>query len=188
MFDESNSPHVSGSSASKLVRQAIEVFQRTRGTLPKRIVVHKTSRFNEGEKEGFLAGAENVEHVDLLAFGTRDIKLVRWGTNPPIRGTMVRLPDQSVLLYTSGYIPYLDVYPGPRVPSPLEILEHHGRTQIDILCKEILALTKLNWNNAKFCTKAPITIGFAKRVGAIMRESPPDIEINDVGTKFKFYM
>lgn len=188
LVDDNNAPHVKAPNASKLMQDAIDVFKRNTGHLPKRVVVHKTSRFSEAEKEGFLAGAENIDSVDLIAFGTRDIKLIRWGTNPPIRGTMVKLPDKSILLYTSGYIPYLDVYPGPRVPAPLELLEHHGETQTDLLCKEILSLTKLNWNNAKFCTKAPVTIGFARRVGSVMRETPPDIDIKDVGTKFKFYM
>jgi len=55
------------------------------------------------------------------------------GEKPPIRGTMVRLSDDSVLLYTYGFIPYLGVYPGPRVPSPLEILEHFGNTSIDTI-------------------------------------------------------
>ncbi|TBR08567.1 MAG: hypothetical protein EPO62_06720 [Candidatus Nitrosotenuis sp.] len=188
--DENNAAHISKNDATSLIQQAIDVYKRNRnGQPPSRIVIHKTSRFDDGEQAGFAEGSKDVHRVDLVAFGERDIKLMRWGTNPPIRGTMVRLPDNSVLLYTSGYIPYLDVYPGPRVPSPLEILEHHGQTSIETICKEILALTKLNWNNAKFCTKAPITIGFARRVGSILREMPPDIDIKDeVGTKFKFYM
>ena len=185
--DDTCAPHISFQNAAKLTQQAIDVFKRNTDCLPKRIVVHKTSRFNEAEKKGFAVGSENIDY-DLVAFGTRDIKLIRWGTNPPIRGTMVRLPDRSVLLYTSGYIPYLGVYPGLRVPSPLEILEHHGESQINTICKEILSLTKLNWNSAKFCTKAPITIGFARKVGEIMREAPPDINLKIVGTKFKFYM
>lgn len=187
-IDENNSPHISQNDASSLIQQAIDVYKRNNeGQLPKRVVIHKTSRFDENERNGFTEGGKDVHRVDLVAFGSREIKLMRWGTNPPIRGTMVRLPDNSILLYTSGFIPYLDVYPGPRVPSPLEILEHHGQTPIETICNEILSLTKLNWNNAKFCTKAPITIGFAKRVGAIMREAPPDTEINN-GAKFKFYM
>ena len=79
---------------------------------------------------------------------------------------MVKMPDKSMLLYTSGYIPYLEVYPGPRVPSSLEILEYFGDTTMDVIGKEILALTKLNWNNAKVSKKAPITIAFSRRVGA----------------------
>jgi hypothetical protein len=184
-IDDNNSPHVSKTAAATLIRYATDVYQRTKEYPPTRIVVHKTSRYNADEFEGFNLGAKGIAKLDLVAFGTRGIKFIRWGQQPPVRGTMVRLPDQSTLLYTFGYIPYLGVYPGPRVPSPLEILEHHGTTPIDTICSEILALTKLNWNNAKFCTKSPITIGFSKRVGEILRQAPPSTKIGD---RFKFYM
>ena len=59
---------------------------------------------------------------------------------------------------------------------------------MDIIGKEILALTKLNWNSAKFYIKAPITIAFSRRVGGILREIPPDMDPKEIGTKFKFYM
>lgn len=182
--DENNSPHVSKEEAGKLMQYAIEVYTRNKRYPPRRIVVHKTSRYNDDEKAGFST-SQIVHEIDLVAFGSRDIKLIRWGKHHPSRGTMVRLPDGSVILYTFGYIPYLGVYPGPHVPSPLEILEHHGTTPIEKICSEILSLTKLNWNNAKYCTKAPVTIGFARRVGEILREAPPDAQIED---RFKFYM
>lgn len=183
--DENNAPHISKEEATSLLKHALEIYQRNKGHQPGRMVVHKTSRFDSNEVAGFKEAVQGVSKLDLVAFGTRDIKLVRWGQYPPVRGTMVRLPDQSVLLYTFGYIPYLSVYPGPRVPSPLEILEHHGSTSIDTICGEIMALTKLNWNNAKFCTKSPITIGFARLVGEIIRQVPEDTRLAD---RFKFYM
>ena len=189
ILDEKNTPHVSGKEAFNLIKKAVDVYKRNNdGMIPKRIVVHKSSKYTVDEKEGFLAGAEGIPKRDLLAFGTRNIKLIRWGKHPPIRGTMVKLPDNSMLLYTSGYVPYLEVYPGPRVPSPLEILEYSGDTTMDIIGKEILALTKLNWNSAKFYIKAPITIAFSRRVGGILREIPPDMDPKEIGTKFKFYM
>ena len=190
ILDEKNAPHVSGKEAFSLIKKAIEVYKRNNDDMiPKRIVIHKSSRYNEDEKEGFLAASEGIPKKDLLALETRGItKLIRWGRHPPVRGTMVKLPDESMLLYTSGYISYLEVYPGPRVPSPLEILEHFGDATMDIIGREILALTKLNWNHAKFCIKEPITIAFSRRVGSILREMPPYMNPKDIGAKFKFYM
>jgi len=185
LVDENNAPHVTKDEAIRLARYAIDVYTRNKNHPPQRVVIHKTSRYTSDEIQGFKEGTTEIPKLDLVAFGSRNIKLIRWGQHPPIRGTMVRLPDRSVLLYTFGYIPYLNVYPGPRVPSPLEILEHHGTTSIDTICNEILSLTKLNWNNAKFCTKSPITIGFARRVGEIIRQVPPDTKLAD---RFKFYM
>ena len=118
VIDETKAPHVTKDDAAQLVKQAITVYTSNKGHLPTRVVIHKTSRYTEDEKIGFNLGAGDVKKVDLVAFGTRGIKLIRWGTQPPIRGTMVKLPDDSVLLYTFGYIPYLGIYPGPRVPSP----------------------------------------------------------------------
>jgi hypothetical protein len=184
--DENRTLHLTKDDAYKLSKQAVEQYKTDKGHSPRRIVIHKTSKFNELEREGFKAGAKGTDVIDLIAFGTRSIKLLRWGKQPPMRGTMVRLPDNSVLLYTFGCIPFYRVYPGPRVPSPLEILEHHGPTDIETVCKEILALTKLNWNYAKFCIKSPITVSFSKRVGQILRES--SIPEEYIKTKFKFYM
>ncbi len=183
---ETKSLHVPKGDALIIIKEALESYKQAKnGVSPKRLVIHKTSRFSQDEREGFMEGAAEINKVDLISFGTREIKLIRWGKHPPIRGTMVRLPDRSILLYTFGYIPYLGTYPGPRVPSPLEILEHFGKTPKEEICKEILALTRLNWNNAKFCSKAPITIAFAKRVASILKESPKNMHTKN---KLKFYM
>ncbi len=40
---------------------------------------------------------------------------------------------------------------------------------VGILCKEVLGLTKMNWNNTQLDNKYPITIGCARRVGEIMK-------------------
>ncbi|MCL5876754.1 MAG: hypothetical protein M1540_02970 [Candidatus Bathyarchaeota archaeon] len=186
--DENYTLHVTKEEASSIITQAITQYKSSKNDqLPRRVVVHKTSKYESYEIEGFKAGLSEGITLDLVAFGTRNLKLVRWGVQPPIRGTMIRLPDESVLLYTNGFIPYLGMYPGPRVPSPLEILQHLGNSPIDDICEETLALTKLNWNNAKFCTKAPITIGFAKRVGEILRNAPPDSD-KYLQNRLKYYI
>ena len=182
---DTNSPHLAENDAENLIRQAIQGYKEQTGFPPKRLVLHKTSRFNEAELKGFRRGGKDINQLELIALGTRGFKLIRWGNYPPLRGTVVKLPDKSVLLYTQGYIPYLDTYPGLRVPSPLEILEHHGNSKTDKICHEILALTKMNWNNASFCCRAPITISFAQKVGDILRETPSSIEPK---TKFRYYM
>jgi len=182
---ETNSPHMKKEDAETLVRKAISDYKEQTGSLPRRLVIHKTSKFNEDELTGFRLGAKEIEKLELIAMGSRGFKLIRWGKYPPIRGTMMKLPDHSILLYTFGYIPYMDTYPGHRVPSPLEILEHYGESTAEQICVEIMALTKMNWNNAKFCCKAPITIAFARKVGEILRETPPSIEPKN---KFKYYM
>ncbi len=88
-------------------------------------------------------------------------------------------------MYTVGFVPYLETYPGPRIPSPLEILEAHGDDDVLQVAKEIMALTKLNWNSTKFFSREPITIKFSREVGKILSELPPDQPIQP---HCRFYM
>lgn len=44
---------------------------------------------------------------------------------------------------------------------PLEILEDHGDSPWTSVLKEIVALTKMNWNTADFACGEPITIADA---------------------------
>lgn len=72
------------------------------------------------------------------------------------------------------------------VPSPLRIADHVGQdTPRDTLLREILTLTKLNWNSAHFAGSLPITLKFSRLVGDIMREIPPDREPLP---QYKYYM
>lgn len=123
--------------------------------------------------------------MDFIAFGSRGIQFYRGGDYPALRGTFVKFSDSNFLLYTSGYIPFLRSYPGPRVPMPLEILEHHGDSPWTSVLKEIVALTKMNWNTADFACGEPITTAFASRVGRIMAEIPEDVKPR---AEYRFYM
>ena len=53
------------------------------------------------------------------------------------------------------------------------------------LATEILALTKLNWNNTQFDSFFPITLKAARQVGDILRHlsgEPPEL------TRYAYYM
>jgi hypothetical protein len=72
------------------------------------------------------------------------------------------------------------------VPSPLLISDHVGQdTPRETLLREVLMLTKMNWNSAHLGGLLPITVRFARLVGDIMREIPAD---RDPLPQFKFYI
>jgi len=72
------------------------------------------------------------------------------------------------------------------VPAPLQVTDHIGQdTPREMLLREVLALTKLNWNSASLGGLLPITIKFSRLVGEIMREIPRDREPLP---QFKFYI
>jgi hypothetical protein len=178
-------PHLSENASYALLSKCLQLYSNQTQTLPTRIVVHKTSRYSADELKGLKRATTSIPQRTFVAFGQRAIRFFRIGKYPPLRGTTIQLPDKSLILYTHGYIPYLRTYPGARIPEPLEILEAWGGDDPTRVSKEVMALTKMNWNSAKFSTKQPITIAFAKEVGKILSELPPNGVIQQ---HYRFYM
>ena len=104
-----------------------------------------------------------------------------------IRGTYLCLEDDVHLLYTMGFVPYLETFPGSYVPVPWQIIEHHGGTGPKELFREVLELTKMNVNNCSFADGTPITLSFSRKIGEIMKHIPEGDEAV-VQTGYKFYM
>lgn len=179
------SPHLDKSGAKKLLNKAIELYTKRIGQPPERVVVHKSSRYWDDEKEGFEEALKDVKYHDLIAFGERDIRFFRYGKFPPLRGSVIQLGKGNHLLYTRGFSPYLRTYPGAHVPLPLEILEHYGESPADTILTEILALSKMNWNSADFSLAKPITLLFSKRVGEVMATLSEDV---DPKHEYLYYM
>jgi hypothetical protein len=157
------------------------------GQRPKRVVVHKTSRYWPAEKSGFEQALQKyVSQYDLLALIPQNkVRLLIANKYPPLRGTRFTVEDIDYL-YTTGFIAELNQFHGMHVPSPIQIADHIGYdTPRETLLKEILILTKMNWNSSRLGGLLPITIRFSRLVGDIMREIPADREPL---SNFKFYM
>lgn len=180
-------PHLDGTSSESLLRGAIKMYTKQTGDrLPRRIVLHKSSKYTAEELEGFKRAADGVDY-DFVAIldGSSKIAVFREGEQPVLRGTIVELPGGRCLLYTSGHVPFLGLYPGPHTPNPLEIAEHFGDSTPKQICKEIMMLTKLNWNSANFASHLPITLQFSRKVGEIMKEAPESMRLEH---KYMYYM
>lgn len=178
-------PHLDEQSAEQLLTQAIGLYTQHHKGKPSRIVLHKSSRYWPEELAGFKKALGEIYRYDFLALERLDTRFMRLGKEPPLRGTVVTLAPRHHVIFCVGYIPYLQTYPGFRIPNPLEIVEHHGESPTELICQEIMALTKLNWNSCSFASSDPITTLFARTVGRILTELPPDVIPQ---TKYKFYM
>lgn len=177
--------HLSQEGAKRTLERVLADFKTRFQGLPRRVVIHKTSRYSQGELTGFRQALEGVHTHDFLALTDRGIRLMRMGKEPPLRGTVAELGRRDYAVFTIGYVPYVRAYPGMRIPSPIEICEHHGDSDAEKVCSEVIALTKLNWNNCRLATRDPITIAFSKKVASILREfgdnEPPE-------NKYRFFM
>lgn len=181
-------PHLNERDARKLLIDALAEYRTTHGHQPARVVLHKTSVFSDPEINGFQGAADDreIDFLELLWIQRRGAPhLFRTGQLPPLRGTSVRLDERSLLLYTRGSIPYFRTYPGMYVPQPLLVRPASTTTDLDAAAIDVLALSKMNWNNAQLDERDPLTLRTAHRVGAILKHVPPDAQI---ATRYAFYM
>lgn len=182
----SRAPHLSSDQAALLVNMVLERYHLEMKQPPRRVVVHKQSRYWPAERDGFASALEHrVQQYDLMALQPQsEARLLTASTYPPLRCTRFSAGDTDYL-YTTGFIAALNEFHAMHVPSPLQIADHVGQdTPRDVLLREILALTKMNWNSASFGGLLPITLKFSKLVGEILREIPAD---HDPRPQFKYY-
>jgi hypothetical protein len=142
-----------------------------------------------GEKEPFGRN-EPVAQVERVIEGSlmpTSFRLVRFGSYPPNRGTLCTVNEDRSYLFTTGYMPELKTYPGPHIPSPVQLA---GDTpgDIDQVARDILGLARMNWNTASITGGMPVTLFFARRVGGIMAEFGAIDKDARPPTSFRYYM
>lgn len=181
-------PHLAHDAARRLLTDALAEYRTIHSHQPARIVIHKTSSFTDDEAEGFRATADEreIDHLEMVWIQRRGAPhLFRTGQLPPLRGTSVQLDERSLLLYTRGSVPYFHTYPGMYVPQPLLIQTMSPSTDLLKAGTDILALSKMNWNNAQLDERDPLTLRTAYRVGAILKHVPEGAR---AATRYAYYM
>jgi hypothetical protein len=177
-------PYLAEEQAVVLMREVIEKYESLAGTLPSRVVIHKTTTYQPEEEHGFRHAAHGrVPALDLVWLRSTPFRLIRRGFQEPWRGTLCHLGDERYL-FTSGFVPWWNEYPGPHIPAPIQI-GAAGETDLRRRASEILALSKMNWNNTEGMSRYPVTLSFAKRVGQLMTELPENHVPNP---SYRFYM
>jgi hypothetical protein len=177
-------PYLTEAQAASLMKDVIDKYKNRAGSLPSRVVVHKTSRYQPEEEKGFRQGLlEEVAACDLVWMAPTGFRLLKRGMREPSRGTLCTIEDRDHFLFTTGYVSWWDEYPGPHIPSPLEIGAGEG-SDLTERAREVLTLTKMNWNSADGIGRHPITLTFARRVGMVMTEMDEDVTPNPL---YRFY-
>ncbi len=180
-------PHLSSEDAFSLIVHALTEYRKEHRHSPARLVLHKSSNFNAAELSGFNLAVEDqrLDTADFLVVEKASTRLFREGSYPPLRGTLLSLDDRNHVLYTKGSVPYYATFPGLYVPRPVRFKIAQGDESPRKLAEEILALTKLNWNNTQFDGSEPITMRVARQVGKVLKYVAAD---GVVQPKYSFYM
>ena len=100
-------------------------------------------------------------------------------------GTLLRLDRDRAVLYSRGGVDFFKTYTGMYIPKPLMIRSQAPSQPVTHNAAEILALSKMNWNNTQFDNRDPITIAASRKVGKILKYAR---ENDRVQTRYSFFM
>ena len=178
--------HLSKEQAKEILHKALQAFDSINDTPAKQIFIHGKTFFNDEEWSGFVEAAEGIGSIIGVRIRPETtFKLFRNGNYPIMRGTAYLQDERRAYLWTKGFIPRIQSVLGLETPNPMLIQIVRGKASIKTVCKDILALTKLNYNSCKFCDGQPVTLKFADMIGEILTAGPAeDLEI----LPFKYYI
>jgi hypothetical protein len=184
---DDNRPYMSARQAYDLLTAALREYHTAMRNYPARLVLHKSSRFRNEEMEGFAGAAEEakIHTMDYVRVGDSRLRIYRHGSYPPYRGTMLTLDGAHHVLFSRGSVPWYQTYPGLYVPQPIELMIQKSDESPQQIAREVLALTKMNWNNTQFDGKYPVTLGSARKVGEMLKYLG---ESDQPQARYAFYM
>lgn len=193
---ELNDPQFIGKNPFMRSSDAFRIVSELRNTYSKfvtadkleRVVIHKTTPFTKNEIRGInqaLIGIEDVELIQIQEFTNwrallSDYKDIKQGASFALsRGTVIKLDDDSFLLWTHGTIKSdellgdkLNYFKNGRgIPAPLLVRRFQGHGSGDEIVKEILMLSKMNLNSGDSLYKVlPVTLDFAKTIARMVKQ------------------
>jgi hypothetical protein len=167
--------HLDAASAKALAELTLQAYaERCNGATPRELFIHGRVSFSDEEWHGFQS-AIDPSRTNLVGIKIRDdvaLRLYRFGKRPVLRGTAYIQQPRRAFLWTKGFAPRLKTFVGREVPSPLSVSIDRGDASIETVLKDVLALTKLNYNACMLGDGIPVTLRFADAVGEILTAGP----------------
>lgn len=169
--------HLDEKSSCELLAMALDDYYDKWGKFPIELFIHGRARFSDEEWNGFQrAVSERHTLTNLVGVVIKDtgwLKLFRDVEGEPsnygvMRGMALKINGKEAYLITRGYIPRLNTALSIEVPNPLYVQITRGEANIDTVLKDILALTKLNYNACIYGDGLPVTLRFSNIIGNIL--------------------
>lgn len=169
--------HLDEPSSFDLLSMALDDYKDKWNKFPEELFIHGRAVFSDEEWTGFQrAVTERKAETNLVGIVIKDtggFKLFRDVENEPsnygvMRGMALKINDNEAYLITRGFIPRLNTATSLEIPNPLHIKITRGTADIDTVLKDVLALTKLNYNACIHGDGLPVTLRFSDTIGSIL--------------------
>lgn len=170
--------HLDENEAFRLIDLALEdYFNNNQERYPKELFVHGRATFSDREWAGFQKAVEmhssDIQLVGVVIQDKAPLKLFREVENAKanygvMRGIAAIINSDEAYLFTRGFIPRLNSSSSLEVPNPLRVRIARGNPDIVKVLKDIMALTKLNYNACIYGDGKPVTLRFSDTIGSIL--------------------
>jgi hypothetical protein len=165
--------HLKPEAAKDLIKKVLDTYRDRHGRAPAELFIHGQTSFKDDEWRAFEQTAPTETNVVGVRIRTTrgETKLFRDGDYPVLRGTALVLDAKNADLWTNGYVPQLDTYIGPETPNPLFITLLRSKREMpemDVVLRDIVGLTKINYNSCNYNDSLPVTVRFARMVGDVL--------------------
>jgi hypothetical protein len=184
---ENGEYHLKAKEAKALLTQALKSYHDQNDEYPKEVFIHAKTKFNIQEWKAFQeVTPKETNLVGVTITKTKPLKLYKSeGDYSILRGNAFVVNDKSAFLWTVGHVPKIQTALSMEVPNPIFIEINKGSADIKQVLKDILALTKLNYNACIYADGEPVTLRFADKIGEILTAST---DIKAPPLAFKYYI
>lgn len=163
--------HITKKDAFELLSMSLESFKEKSDTkeFPEEIFIHAKTGFDDEEWEGFSEATQGKSKiVGVRIKDDNTFKLYRDFAYCVPRGTALIITETFGYLWTKGFISRIQTQLGLETPNPLRVEVLRGNKDIQTVCEDILALTKLNYNSCIYADGSPVTLRFADSIGEVL--------------------
>lgn len=172
-----NEFHLDRKSARDMVALALSDYHDKWREYPVELFIHGKAEFDDKEWAGFEEAREELRaRTKLVGVVIKDgapLKMMRVAEGQPshyglMRGTAWIINDQEAYLNTRGFVPRLSTALNLEIPNLLSVKISKGRADIDTVLKDIMDLTKLNYNACVHADGKPVTLSFSGVIGNVL--------------------
>lgn len=167
-FNRSRDCHLTKKQFVKIIDSLLQDYGSfLDGNHPNNLIIHKTTYFNTNEREV-------ISHYSDYPFGLSLAYLQQnhnWHliqNKEPVRGSFWEIKDKLALLYTTGSVNGRYFQLGSPLPYLVELIYSDNLSLFDI-CKQLVELTKLNFNSNRTYSKDPVTLLHSRKIINLLR-------------------
>lgn len=175
-----DNPYLQKDDAITLGYQVRQLFHQTYHQLPRRVVIHKRTPFLRSEQEGLAQSLKGIPELEMITieeehswrfFAFDKIKKCTDGF-PVKRNTLLLYGSNEFFLWVHGSIKgikdYKTYYQGKsRIPAPLKVTRFAGNAPIETVAREILGLSKMDWNSCDLYGQVPATLESSSAIAKV---------------------